>query len=277
VTEGRRSEVEERVLNVSWRDGFWVVRSGAEPRLEAGEAPPVYPESLGIFHLERDASEFPAGDYVLRREGGDLAATLMGGGEPPAPPAVEGEGAPVLLAAAGPAWPADSPKPLPPAAMVLFDAKGGLSLGPLGDIPGLAVYNAPGSRRWGLPARGLTAMLTERLPRGNADGWDLVALDDASLERAEALAPQITALVPPAGDGPGAGLILGLWVQPRPALRLISQLRKGFEKVPLVERRQVQRWRDWETLLQPLAPCDRVALAAARSPSALRLRLHGCD
>jgi hypothetical protein len=151
-----------------------------------------------------------------------------------------------------------------------------LSLGPLGDIPGLAVYNAPGAKRWGLPARGLAAILTDKMPRGNADGWDVVALDAASLERAEALAPQITALVPPAGDGPGGRLILGLWVRPLPALRLVSQLRQGFEKVPLVERRQVQRWRDWETLLQPLAPCDRVSLAAARSPSALRLRLHDC-
>lgn len=276
-TRGRRSEVEERVLNVSWRHGFWVVRGGAEPRLEEEGQPIAYPESLGVFHLERDVSDFPAGDYFLRRQGGDLEMTLEGGAEPPAPPVAEGEGAPVLLAAAGPAWPADSPRPLPPTAMVLFDTRGGLSLGPLGDLPGGAIYNVPDSRRWGFPARGLAAMLAEKLPRGNADGWDIVALDDASLERAEALAPQITTLVPPAGDGPGGGLILGLWVRPRPALRLVSQLRKGFEKVPLVERRQIQRWQDWETLLQPLAPCDRVSLAAARSPSALRLRLHGCD
>ena len=273
-TRGRRSEVEERVLNVAWQDGFWIVSGGAAPQLEAAATAEPFPRNLGIFHLERDVSDFPAGDYVLQRQGGDLEVALLGGGEPPAPPAAEDKGAPVLLAAAGPVWPADSPKPLAPAAMVLFDTRGGLDLGPLGQMPGAAVYNAPGSRRWGLPARGLAAILSERLPQGSADGWEIVALDDDSLGRAETLAPQITALSPPGGDG---GLILGLWARPRPALRLVTQLRRGFEKVPLVERRQVERWRDWETLLQPLAPCDRVSLAASRSPSAFRLRLYGCD
>jgi hypothetical protein len=53
-------------------------------------------------------------------------------------------------------------------------------------------------------------------------------------------------------------------------------VRKFFEKVPLVEARQVQRWRDWETLLKPLAPCERIALAATQGPPSFRLRFHGC-
>lgn len=276
-TRGRRSEVEEQVLNVAWRDGFWIVWSGQGPNLEApaaGGPPAPFPQNLGIFHLERDASDFPAGDYVLQRQGGDLEAALLGSDEPSTPPAAESEEAPVLLAVAGRTWPADSPRPLPPTAMVLFETQGGLSLGPLGQMPGAAVYNEPGSRRWGLPARGLAAILSERLPQGSADGWEIVALDDVSLERAEALAPQVTALAPPGGDGQ---LILGLWARPLPALKLVRQLRQGFEKVPLVERRQIERWRDWETLLMPLAPCDRVSLAASRSPSAFRLRLRHCD
>jgi len=72
-------------------------------------------------------------------------------------------------------------------------------------------------------------------------------------------------------------LVLGLWLRPRPARDLVAKLRKAFEQVPLVERRQVQAWRDWETLLGPLAACDRVSLAATRSPSAFLLRLNGCD
>jgi hypothetical protein len=83
--------------------------------------------------------------------------------------------------------------------------------------------------------------------------------------------------VPPEGDGPGGQLILGLWLRPRPALRLVTQLRTGFEKVPLMDRRQVQSWRDWETLLRPVAACERVSLAATRSPSSFLLRLEGCD
>jgi len=46
--------------------------------------------------------------------------------------------------------------------------------------------------------------------------------------------------------------------------------------VPLVDRAQVDRWRDWETLLGPFASCDRLSLMSARTPSSFRLRLHGC-
>ncbi|MFL6194419.1 MAG: hypothetical protein ACJ75H_09630 [Thermoanaerobaculia bacterium] len=279
-TRGRRDEVEEKVLHVAWRDGFWTVWSGAEPAAQAPQAAQAtpLPESLGIFHLEAEVSDFPAGDYALQRQGANLDVTLLNGGPVPGLPAeLQGGDAPVLLAVAGPAWPADAEKPLPPAAMALFDIEGGLSLGPLGRMPGLAVLNPPGERRWGLPAKGLAGILAENLPRGNAAGWNVVALDAGSLERAEALAPRVSTLVPPAGDGPGGRIILGLWVQPRPALRLVSRFRRAFERVPLVDRRQVDRWRDWETLLSPLSACGRASLTATRSPSAFLLRLEGCD
>src|SRR5207253_3357284 len=130
----------------------------------------------------------------------DLYVRLLGSAGPSPPPAfVEGADAPSLLAVAGPAWPADAEKPLPPAAMMLFDIQGGLRLGPLGTLPGLAVLNPPDERRWGVPARGLGGLLAQNLPRGNAAGWSIVALDDESLARAEALAPRISTLVPPAG------------------------------------------------------------------------------
>src|SRR6185295_16390867 len=278
-TRGRRAEVEERLLRVAWRNGFWTVESGPKPNLrrQGKGSAAGFPPSLGILHLQREVSDFPAGDYVLQRMGGELAVTLAGGGPAPEPPTVAGGEAPVLLAAAGPAWPADSPRPLPPAAMALFDVEGGLKLGPIGTLPGAAVFNPPGGRRWALPARGLAGLLARNLPRGHAAGWDIVALDAASLGRAEALAPAISALVPPAGDGLDGRLVLGLWLRPRPALDLITKLRQGFEKVPLIERRQVAGWRDWETLLGPLAGCDRISLAATRSPSSFLLRLHGCD
>lgn len=276
-TRGRRDEVEERVLHVAWRDGFWTVWSGPEPALTAaGNAPPPFAPNLGIFHLEKDVSDFPAGDYVLERKGNDLEVTLAGGAPPPGPQVAEGENAPVLLAVAGPAWPAESPRPVPPAAMALFDVKGGLNLGPLGELPGAAVFNPPEGKRWALPARGIAGLLAKNLPQGNSAGWSIVALDAASLARAEALASEISALVPPTGEGAGGRLVLGLWARPRPALRLVTQFRKGFERIPLIDRRQVQSWRDWETLLRPLAACDRVSLAAARSPAAFLLRLRGC-
>ncbi len=280
-TRGRRAEVQERVLHIAWSDGLWTVRSGAVPNLQ-GTAAASFPPSLGIFHLKQDVSDFPVGDYLLQRREGNLEVTLAGAGPVPEPPIAAGADAPVLLAAAGPAWPAAAPRPLPPAAMALFDHEGGLELGPIGKLPGVAVFNPPQSRRWALPARGLAGILAKNLPRGQAAGWNIVALDAASLERAKALAPEISALVPPAGDGAGGAdgadshLVLGLWLRPRPALDLVIRLRRGFEKVPLVDRQQVQAWRDWETLLGPLRRCERASVVATRSPASFLLRLQGC-
>jgi hypothetical protein len=240
------------------------------------------PASLGLLHLTQEVSDLPAGDYRLARRGNDrddLEVTLAGGGDAPDPvPAgvAAGGDAPVLLVVAGPAWPAEAPRPLPPAALALFDVQGGLKLGPL-ELPGAAVFNPPGGKRWGLPSRGLAGLLTDSLPRGNAAGWEVVALDATSLARAQALAPEISALVPPDASGSDGRLVLGAWLRPGPAHRLVTQMRKGLEKVPLVDRRQVQRWRDWETLLGPFSSCDQASLAATRSPSSFRLRLHGCN
>jgi hypothetical protein len=277
-TQGKGDAVEERVLHVAWRDGYWTVRLGDEPAPPAGNTTPtVYDaSSLGLFRLGEDVSDLPAGNYVLEHVGEDFAVSFLDGGAPPPPPAfTQAPDAPALLAVAGADWPADSEKPLPPAAMMLFDTDGGLSLGPLGRVPGLAILNPEGEKRWGLPAKGLGGLLAQNLPNGNVAGWSVVALDDESLARAEALAPQISTLVPPAGDE-SDGMILGLWLRPQPALRRVSQFRKGLEKLPLVERRQIERWRDWETLLSPLGACERASAVATRSPSAFLLRLHAC-
>ncbi|MFY9823302.1 MAG: hypothetical protein WAM82_18110, partial [Thermoanaerobaculia bacterium] len=173
---------------------------------------------------------------------------------------------------------AEEARPLPPAALALFDVQGGLKIGLL-ELPGGAVFNPPGGSRWALPSGGLAGLLTDNLPQGNAAGWDIVAFDTESLARAKALAPRISALVPPGATGEAGAetrLVLGAWLRPGPALVRMRQMRQGFEKVPLVDRRQVERWRDWETLLAPFAACDRLSLASTRSPASFRLRLHGC-
>lgn len=278
-TRGRRDEVQEKVLHVAWRDGYWTVRSGDEPTVPASASSPLYSPSLGILHLGKDVSDFPAGDYVLQRKGEeDLELGLAGSPPVPDPPvSLDSAGAPVLLAVAGTAWPADAEKPLPPTAMVLYDTQGGLRLGPLGSLPGVAMFNVPGEKRWGLPVKGLAGILTDNLPGGNAAGWSIVALDGESLRRAEALAAGISTLVPPSGDGPGARMVLGVWLKPRPALRRISQFRQALQKVPLVPRKQVERWQDWETLLAPVGACREASLVATQSPSAFLLRLRGCQ
>ncbi|HSF41661.1 MAG TPA: hypothetical protein VLT87_17815 [Thermoanaerobaculia bacterium] len=279
-SEGRTNEVVERVLRVDWRDGFWMVSGGGEvPDLSA--APPAgapHPPGLGIVRLEQEVSEFPPGEYLLERREGDLELTLAGGAPAPERPDFGSEPLPVLLAVAGPSWPAAEAKPLPPAAFALFaaDSVEGIQAGPFGRLPGAAILHPPGKERWRLPAQGIAGLLTERLHRGNSAGWRVVALDAGSLARARSLAPGISSLTPPEGDRPDGRLVLGLWLQPRPALRLVAQTRKILEKIPLVDRAQVQRWRDWERIMAPLAPCEEVSLAATQSPASFRLRFHGC-
>jgi hypothetical protein len=227
----------------------------------------------------------------------------------------------------------------PPAALALFET-GGSRLSTLGDLPGLAVFNAaapgatPGPVRWRLPTEGIFRVLAGRLPSADLAGWRILALDPGSLRQAEALAPRLAVLVPPvpagvtvpaganltngasapAGAGPapdagaaGAGhggvdaspvaagggaavptiaapfgpagrgaLSLGIWLEPRSTLRIVTRIRRFVEKFPLASRRQVDLWRDWETVLDPLANCDHAILAATASPPSMRLLLRGC-
>ena len=208
----------------------------------------------------------------------------------------------------------------PPAALALFEI-GGSRLSTLGDLPGLAVFNAaapgaaPGPVRWRLPTEGIFRLLAGRLPTADVAGWRILALDQGSLRQAEALAPGLAAAVPPipagvtvpagvgaaAGAPPitalvpstdggaglpttaaptasaaGAALSLGLWLEPRSTLRIVTRIRRFVEKFPLASPRQVDLWRDWETVLDPLANCDHAVLAATASPPSMRLLLQGC-
>jgi hypothetical protein len=185
----------------------------------------------------------------------------------------------------------------PPAALALFET-GGSRLSTLGDLPGLAVFNAvapgavPGPVRWRLPTEGVFRLLAGRLPSADLAGWRILALDQGSLRQAETLAPRLAALVPPVTAGvdvpavptaspPAAGgaagaLSLGFWLEPRSTLRIVTRIRQFVEKFPLASRRQVDVWRDWETVLDPLANCDHAVLAATASPPSMRLLLRGC-
>ncbi len=284
--EGDDAEPSERVLTVAWREGYWTVSAGEAPGLEpsAAAAAPKPPavtrtESLGIFRLLRDVSQFPLGDYALRREGEDLVLALDQEKPPPPPePDLPKRAHPVLLMVAGPAWPASEPKPLPPAAFALFDldeASRGARISSLGSLPGAAVFNAPGEEpRWGLPAQGIAGLVSKSLPRGSAAGWKINAVDATSLRRAKALAPRLARLTSPQPDGKlgdGGRLILGLWAQPRPALQVVAEIRKILQGLPLVSRAQVRTWRDWETLLRPLGNCEGLELTATQAPPSFRL------
>jgi hypothetical protein len=346
---------------------------------QAAAAAPELPESLAVVHWTGVRPEIPAGYYALTRSGSDLALSLVaaggGGGPAAAPPGVPGVAGPLpsLLVAVGPDWRGVEPfaagagsaapsrehsavsdpgsggaagglgggavAARPPAALALFET-GGSHLSTLGDLPGLAVFNAtaPGAAagpvRWRLPTEGIFRVLAGRLPTADLAGWRILALDPGSLRQAEALAPRLAAVVPPvpagvtvpaganlpdgasgpAGAGPapdagaaGAGhggvdaspvaagggaavptiaapsgpagrgaLSLGVWLEPRSTLRIVTRIRRFVEKFPLATRRQVDLWRDWETVLDPLANCEHAVLAATASPPSMRLLLRGC-
>jgi hypothetical protein len=310
----------------------------ALPEAVAAAAPEL-PESLAVVHWTGARPEIPAGYYALTRSGSNLALSLVAAGGGAAGPAAALPGVlgvagplPSLLVAVGPDWRGVEPfataagglggaavAARPPAALALFET-GGSHLSTLGDLPGLAVFNAtaPGAAagpvRWRLPTEGIFRLLAGRLPAADLAGWRILALDPGSLRQAEALAPRLAALVPPvtagvtvpaganfpdgaspvgasvpvvpsgavpivaAPSGPAgrAALSLGIWLEPRSTLRIVTRIRRFVEKFPLASRRQVDLWRDWETVLDPLANCDHAVLAATASPPSMRLLLRGC-
>jgi hypothetical protein len=284
VSPGRAGIV-ERVVRVAWRDGYWTVSAGEEPDLSGagagpGEAPRIEP-SLAMIQLKQEVSQFPAGLYHLHRQGGELELALARparqaepGPEVPDPLAgIQPPARPVLLAVAGPAWPAAEPAPLPAAALALFDTGDEQAM----QLPSMAILHPEGQERWRLPGQGIAGLLLRRLPKRNVNGWHIVAVDNPSLRRARALIPPLDALAPRDGSQPPAGrLILGLWFEPRPTLSLVGRVRGMLEKIPLVDRRQIRQWRDAEILLAPLKPCRQVVLAATESPPSFRLRFAGC-
>jgi len=283
-TRGTGDAVVERVLRVAWSEGVWTVTAGGgTPVLGPAAQPLLHPRSLGIVRLERETSGFSDGDYLLRRRDGDLELSRDSSEPVPnVPDPVQGEPRPVLLAISGASWPDAEPRPLSPAAFALFATPEGQgkSFGPFGELPGAAIFHPPGSKRFSLPGEGLTGLLVGGLPRAEVAGWQILAMDSSSLRRAEALAPRLAELAPPdvteALNRDGR-LVLGLWLEPRESLMLVRRVRTFLEKIPIVEREQVLRWKDWETLLTPVARCGQVTLASTQKPASFRLRFHGCQ
>ncbi len=286
----------EPPARVSWQGSIWTVRFGdaelpaeADPAAVTGSATSsetgpatsaVTTAALALVRLSRPVSgsfaDLPAGTYRLARAGSDLALALAGA-EPAAAtlaePEVPAADRPVLLAVGGATAKAPaSALALYPAAASALGAGGGNL-----ELPGAATFQpagATGKGRWSLPGGGIVGFLAKSFPRQDAAGWSIVAFDAASLARAAALAPALARLVQAPANGPA--LHLGLWVAPAQALQLVTSIRTTLEKVPLVSRREVDRWRDGETLLAPLARCRELALVSAGPPEAFALRLAGC-
>jgi hypothetical protein len=272
---------------VTWQESLWMGSSGEPPSPPTHPAR-AFPETLGIVRLGREVSRFPPGSYLLRHQGDHFELALSSEDANAMPPLLEpdfGKSAPALVAVAGQSWPAEEEKPLPPAAFALFEETAGKRRGvrknDLKQLPGAAVFQPEsGGERWLLPGQGLPRFLIGVLPRGKSAGWEISALDSASLARAKALAPQISALVSPeSGKEPAAGtprLVLGLWAEPAGTLEVVRRVHGILDAIPLVDRRQVDRWKSWDTLLTPLARCRKLSLMTTELPPSFRLRIAGC-
>jgi hypothetical protein len=250
---------------------------------DAGVASPrELPAGLALVRLARAVRDLPAGTYVLRRVGPDLDVELAPPGVPAAIPDLGPDPRPALLVASRPAGGVS-----PPAALALFAGAGvrwggGASRDLRADLPGIALFHPAGAlARWGMPGGALGRLLDGALPRQEAAGWSILALDEETLRQAVALAPRLAALMPPAPLPPRSGspgaLTFGLWIEPKTALEVVSRVRRLLDRFPFAPRQQVKRWHDWETVLQPLAACRHgAAVASAVSPPFFHLRLESC-
>ena len=263
-------------MEVAWDGGLWTVRGGAPvavperaPAAVAGEGEGE--KALAALRLEEGISRFPPGRYLLQPEQGDLVLRLAGAAPPALDPGLDrlprGD-RPLLLAATESAAGEDRRAP---AAIALYEGQSVARF----RLPGIALFQAPGQEGWRLPGGRLGAALRGGLPSGEAAGWRIVAMDRETLRRAEQLAPHLAAAIDPRGAGGGQRLVTGVWAEPRGAYRLVQQVRDTLEELPLVRGSEVQRWRDWETVLEPFAGCKSFRLCPPNGRGRLRFRLAG--
>lgn len=260
---------------VAWEGGLWTVTTDGSAALPGAEARPPSGAALTILHLRRPADWLPADLYRLRRPAGrprDLELVSAG---------VEAAGA------ALPRW-RDRRFPASGVAFAVANGRGGpaaeeagvlvvFARGGGGELPETAALAGRGveeDRRLRLPQERLSRLLGGSVERVEEGGWQLLGSDRQALAILRRLAPDLAALLETAGGEAGEGLLGGLWLDPRATGTLVADTAATLEAIPLVSRREVQRWRDGERVLAPLREVDRVTLVMTSGPRSFRLRLH---
>jgi hypothetical protein len=284
---GGRVEDEDGVLEIRWSGTLWTVRRGpATERAALGPLPtgPV----LAAARLRRPQGLLPAGVYGLRRlSSGGLELATVGATGSDQSPGFSPPGA-VLALLNGPSGPLGDAAGV----IIIFDRETGrrvslpaaalLVRAPeesppggeeedgedgLGEAPGTAPAEDRDDLRLRLPHERLPSLVRGRLRRGRAAGLAILASDRTAVKEAEALAPEVQrALSDPRVE-------VALWLAPGPALGWVRRAADALEEVPLLPRREVQRWKDWRTVLQPLGKRSEVTLVRSREPQELRLVL----
>ncbi len=262
---GGAVEISGRPAAVRWSGTLWTAGNlSADEALGAGTtaAAPAGDPALAVLRLAAGTGMLPAGRYRLSRQAGGLRLAT-GGGTPPAPAGDRLARLGVsLFAVAGPGGPLGAGR----GGFALFDEPGGAAAAAL---PPAAVWVGGGGGRFSLPGGGLASLLGGGGSRGggNSAAWTTVATGRDARRRADELSPEVASLA--------ARLRFGLWVEPAAALAAVRRTERLLDAVPLVSRVEVRRWRDWQTLLAPLAACEHLALGV--TGEAFRLDLVACD
>ncbi len=276
---GGAVESGQRRGRAAWHGTLWTVELGdsfAEPPI-AGPTieKPTFAAARFGSGTDSGPSRVPEGLYLLRRSPSGWVVGLAQAPQPRLPAEAlatpNGEARPIALVFAG------GVDGEAPAGIAFYDDspdeqnrdQGGV--GSFG-LPGIALLSDPERPRWSLPGGGLGGLLTDRLPKADVDGWSLLALDEQSLEHAKRLAPRLARL----REERGGVVRLAVEVNPPRALASVSQVREGLEKIPILPLDEVQRWRDWQTLLSPLARCQKGRLVAEEHPRAFLAELSDC-
>lgn len=263
--QGGRVSIDGRRAEVGWRGNVWTVTASASPSLVAAPAAPL-PPSLMVVEVRQAVPPLPAGRYRLFRDGAGLevrSEDVVASDIRLREDQLSQLGL-FLLIFSGRQWIRDNPRQA-----LAFFSQDETNL----ELPRAAALCEPGAHRWSLPGEHLLELVGREPHMAEVSGWSLAALDSVSLKRARRLAPQ---LAPLTADGAADRLTFGLWLELDGLLAEVSRIVNGLDGVPLVSRRRVERWRDAETVLTPLARrYSRLSLVITEQPSALRLRLEG--
>lgn len=257
---GGQVEIEGRPATVGWLGlrGWWVASQGEALPAESAASQVAGPEAPAIaWARTRGVGVLPEGPIRLGRNDGLLEAALAGTTESPGLDANQLAGAerPILAL-------------LAPAGFASAGA-GGMVLwaGGAGGLPALAVLNGPGGR-WELPGEDLLSLAGGGAVTVAAGDLEIRAYDRPSAERTAALVPWLR------NQAAGEIGAVDAWVDPGPAAREVGRIKELLTALPLFGSKEVQRWRDLDTALRPLAGQGPLTLHLALSPPAFRLRLN---
>ncbi len=247
--KGGEIVVDGRTAEVSWSGSLWRVVSSdlavdvLTPKEGAGA---VAAEGAGLawIRIWQSVEPLPAGLYRLWEDGAGLSITSRNGspeGSAAASDALtrdlDGLGLFLLVFAGG-----NEALGEPARSLAFFDQEQDKQL----ELPRIAAIHEPGSERWSLPGESLLE-LAGREPRTATEGaWAIAALDSKSLEEARRVASAL-------GGLRGGSLAWGLWFDLDGGLTEVRRIARLLGEVPIVPRRQVERWSDAQRVLEPLA------------------------